>query len=162
MRNLLPILVLFIMSVGSRDISAKDLRSRIGVGFNTQLGDTPALAARYGMPTSNPNINIQVEADVGIAPETSTGGAQTMVGGRALMGLVSEDNLNLYGVVGVASMAQGDATTLRIQPTISIDWFLFGLENLGLTTAWGVNVDMGESVGLTTTGALTAGALYWF
>ena len=60
--------------------NAKDLGNRFGVGFNTQLGSIPALSARYGLPTSNPAVNIQIEADLGLV--TSGESSEVLVGGQ--------------------------------------------------------------------------------
>jgi hypothetical protein len=42
------------------------------------------------------------------------------------------------------------------------DFFLFGLENLGFTIEWGLNIDVGPTSGVSTTAAAAAGAHYWF
>lgn len=139
---------------------AKDLGNRIGVGFNNQLGSIPALSARYGLPTSNPAVNIQVEADLGLSTAGET--SQLLVGGRALYAVVVEDNMNLYAAAGGALSAIDDATSVRIQPGLELQVFPFGLENLGLNAGFGLNLDLGSAGGIATHGALLTGAHYWF
>ena len=39
---------------------AKDLRNRVGVGYNAWFGQVNALSVRYGLPTGDPAINIQL------------------------------------------------------------------------------------------------------
>jgi len=152
-------LTTLILLLSARTADAKDLGNRIGVGFQSQLGAVPALSARYGLPTANPAVNVQVEADFGIATGDAT---QLFVGGRGLYGLVVEDNMNLYGYVGAGWNDAGDGGAFRLQPGLEIQAFLFGLENLGLTGSFGVNLDLGEQSGVSTTGAVAAGLHYWF
>ena len=153
------VLTCLILLASARPAAAKDLGNRIGVGFQSQLGAVPALSARYGLPTANPAVNIQVEADFGFA----TGDvAQLYAGGRGLYGLVVEDNMNLYGYVGAGWNDSGAGGAFRLQPGLEVQAFPFGLENLGLTGSFGLNVDLGGQTSISTTGAVAAGLHYWF
>ena len=83
---------------------AKDLRNRVGVGFNQQVGASPAggvssLSVRYGLPTGQPVLNVQVEGELGFSGG-SGGSGDLYTGGRLLWGVVAEDNLNLYVAAG--------------------------------------------------------------
>lgn len=138
---------------------AKDLGSRIGVGFDTSLTSIPALSVRYGVPTGNRIVNVQIELDLGV--DLSQGASTTALGGRVLYAIAVEDNVNLYAVGGLATTS-GDAGTTHFQPGFAMDSFLFGLENIGFTTTWGLDLVPGEEGGLTTTGNLAAGVHYWF
>ena len=139
---------------------AKDLGNRVGVGVQTQLGAVPALSARYGLPTANPAINVQVEADFGIA--TTEAGTALFAGGRALYAVVVEDNMNLYAYAGAGYNDDGTGGALRIQPGMEVQAFPFGLENLGITGSFGFNLDVGDQTGFSTAGAVAAGLHYWF
>lgn len=142
--------------------AAKDLGNRVGVGVQTQLGTVPTVSVRYGVPMPNPAINIQVEGDFGLVSAQSTP-RQLVLGGRALYAVVVEDNLNLYAYGGVAYLDEGGASTLRLQPGLEVQAFPFGLENLGLTTGLGANIDLGGGqTGLSTLGSVLAGFHYWF
>ena len=141
---------------------AKDLRGRIGAGVDTQLGDIPAASVRFGLPSGNPAINIQAEVDFGFASYSSQTN-QMVAGGRVLYGVVVEDNLNLYLGAGAALQTQGKVSVVRIQPAAVADFFLFGLENLGLSAGVGLNLDVGTgNSGLGTQAAVLTGAHYWF
>jgi hypothetical protein len=140
---------------------AKDLRGRVGAGFNTSFGQVQAISARYGIPTSDPAINIQTEFDFGFASyENVTDGL--FAGGRLLYGVVAEDNMNLYLGAGAGYVGYGTGNVVRIQPVASVDFFLFGLENLGFNASWGLNLDVGDQSGLATTANLGAGLHYFF
>jgi hypothetical protein len=152
-------MLLLLTAMSSAD--AKDLGNRFGVGFNNQLGDLPAISARYGLPSANPAINIQVEADLGLNI-VSGGTTEVLIGGRALYAVVVEDNVNLYAFGGGALSTAADVTTVRIQPGLEIQAFPFGLENIGINAGFGLNIDLGSAAGVSTTGSLLAGAHYWF
>jgi hypothetical protein len=142
---------------------AKDLRTRVGVGFDQQFGQLSAFSIRYGLPNENPAINIQLEGDFGFSQYKDLGDERIFGGGKLLYGVVVEDNLNLYLGAGGGFMGDGAASVVRIQPLSSVDFFLFGLENLGITTGIGLNIDVGDGgSGVAFTGAANAGVHYWF
>jgi len=159
MRHTLLLLPLFL---GLPSLAhGKDLRSRVGVGLDTELGQVPTLSVRLGLPTPDPAINIQAEGDFGV--DIRDGQADRFFGGgRLLYGIVAEDNLNLYATAGAGVIGGSNTTTVRLQPGMAVDVFLFGLENLGLTASWGMNLDLGDAAGVSTTGAVAAGVHYWF
>lgn len=138
--------------------AAKDLRSRVGVGFHQGFGDTSALSFRFGVPAASPTMNLQVEADVGL--DISSAATGFFAGGRALWGVVAEDNLNLY--VGAGAGYLGASKAVRVQPVLSAQFFLFGLENLGFSAEWGVNVDLGTASRVTTIGGGPAAAVHYY
>jgi len=166
MTRLLPLLSLVILSLPSA-AHAKDLRKRFGLGFESLVGGSPsvsttALSARFGLPTGNAAVNVQIEGDIGFssyeyAPEG------LFYGGRLLYSVVAEDNLNLYLAGGAGVLSVGGVNAVRIQPGMTVDFFLFGLENLGFSTGWAVNLDFGQGTsGVGSAAAAFAGAHYWF
>lgn len=154
---------------------AKDLRNHVGVGVDTALGHgvstvtgtsaaIPALSLRFGLPASSPNVNVQIELDGGF---NAGGGeeARYLAGGRVLYGVVVEDNMNLYLGAGAGYLGQGSTGRVRIQPTMSAQWFFFGLENLGFSAECGVSIDAGGSQGaraVTVGGVPAVGLHYYF
>ena len=63
-----------------------------------------------------------------------------------LFAFLAEDNLNLYAGVGAGYAGFDDGSrAVRAQPALGVEFFLFGLENLGLSAEFGVNVDVGIS-----------------
>lgn len=141
---------------------AKDLGGRVGVGFAAQLGDVAALSFRWGLPTGDPKVNIQLEADGGVEIDAS-GLTAMVVGGRLLYGVVAEDNLNLYLGAGGAYVQDASGGAVRVQPSMGAQFFFFGVENLGITAEWGVNIDVGTRVGVATVGgAPGVGVHYYF
>lgn len=141
---------------------AKDLGNRLGVGFQSQLGTVPAVSLRYGLPTANPAINVQIEGDFGISSRQGET-FQLFGGGRLLYAVVVEDNMNLYLYGGAAYIDEGGAGLFRVQPGIEVQAFPFGMENLGVTAGVGANIDLGDGeTGFETIGAVLAGFHYWF
>ena len=148
-----------LLAPGTAD--AKDLRSRLAIGANAHLGSVPALSVRYGLPTGNPAVNVQLEALAGFWTVTDSP-ANATAGGRLLYGVVAEDNMNLFlGAGAGVNVVAGDAA-FRLQPVMGADFFLFGLENLGFTAEWGINVDLGSSTAAGTSASLGGGVHYWF
>ncbi len=125
----------------------KDLQGRLGVGFQAGLDDASTLTVRFGLPVGEKPINILVEAQAGMDLRGSVDDNWT-VGLRALYAVVVEDNLNLYGAVGVAWVSRQDSGVLRLQPALSAEWFGLGLENLGLSAQWGLSLDIGSGSGI--------------
>ena len=141
-----------------RSADAKDLRGRFGMGFNNQFGHVSALSVRYALPTPDPVINVQVEGNFGLDTQTDA----VFSGGRLLYGVIAEDNMSVFAGGGIGVLSDGGESSLRLAPTMGADFFLFGLDNLGFTVEWGLNLDVSGNSGAATTAAMGAGAHYWF
>lgn len=141
------------------DAFAKDLRGRFGLGFRQSFDGTTVVTSRYTLPTPEPLVQIQAEAFCGFSANRIDG-TWTLVGGRALMGFVVEDNMNLYGAAGAGLYLESGNSQARIQPALGSEFFLFGLENLGIIAEWGVDIDLGSPSAVGTTAAV--GVHYWF
>lgn len=159
MPRLLAVLLVALLPLTAQ---AKDLRNRWGIGFNQHFGGQSALSVRYGLPMPDPAMNAQLEAFGGFQTGSLTNPPWLVVGGRFLYGFVAEDNLNLYGIAGGGLLSQSNATMARVQPALGVEFFLFGLENLGFQTEWGVNIDVGNPTGVATTASAAVGVHYWF
>lgn len=149
------------------DASAKDLRNRVAVGAHQPLdigspgGSLTQLSVRFGLPTEKPATALQLELDAGFRINATTNSVGYGGGLRLLYGLVVEDNMNLYGVLGAGyQQFQDGPAGVRIIPALSAEFFPFGLENLGITAEWGINVDIGNEFAFGTAPAL--GLHYWF
>jgi len=140
---------------------AKDLQGRVGVGFQAGLDDTAALTVRYGLPVGEAPMNLIVEAQAGVDLRGSVDDTWT-VGLRALYAVVAEDNLNLYAAVGGAWVSTGGYGRFRLQPALAVEWFGFGLENLGLTAQWGLAIDIGGGVDFRTLGGGPGLGLHYY
>ena len=116
---------------------------------------------RWGVPTPDPAINIQTEVDLGFSTYQDTDSG-LFLGGKVLYGVVAEDNMNFYVGGGAGYVGHAGASVVRVQPAAAIDFFMFGLENLAFNATWGVNLDVGDATGLSTTAALGAGLHYFF
>lgn len=157
----------------------KDLRGRFGVGVDTQMALSAtaaptALSVKYTLPAADKTINMQVQGLFALKI-TEQQPASMMAGARFLYPLVAEDNLNLFVGIGAAYLSgaafdlalddNGDPLdTFRVQPLMGLEFFFYGLENLGFTAGLGLNVDLLGAVQVATTGA-TFGALgihYYF
>lgn len=146
----------------STEAHAKDLRKRVGVGFDNQFGHISSLSVKAGLPTPDPAINLQIQATLGFSVRD---GAENdwWVGGRALYGLVAEDNMNLYVAAGAGWRVEGQDAGLRLQPALGTEFFPFGLENLGISAEAGAAIDLGTGVDAFGVGsAAGVGVHYYF
>jgi hypothetical protein len=138
--------------------SARDLHGTLGLGFDSHVGDGAALSARYWLPLGKGAPNVGVQAVLGL--DTAGTDPDWATGGRALYGFVEEDNMNLYAALG--AYALGARRVLRVQPAVGAEFFLFGLEHLGISAQWALDVDVGEAGGVATRGAGAAAVHYYF
>ena len=145
----------------SAPADAKDLRSRVGIGFHEQFGSVTALSVRAGLPTGKPTSIIQFEADVG-ADLSAVTEPKFFAGGRLLFTVVAEDNMNLYLGAGGGYIVDGPDGVVRLQPVAGAEFFFFGLENLGFSVEWGVNVDLGAAWAVKTVGSSPAVAAHYY
>jgi len=147
------------------EASAKDLRKRIGIGFNNNFSTLTSVSVKVGMPTNRETINLQVQALVGFSIFAKSDDL-FFAGGRVLLPILAEDNLNLYGAVGGGYVRSHDASNgARVQAVLGVEFFLFGIENLGLSAEFGVNLDIiGGAVDIETTSgtAASVGVHYYF
>ncbi len=165
-RTLRLILLLTLLSlVVPATSQAKDLRKRFGVGFNNNFSSLTSISAKLGLPTPRDTINVQVQALVGFSVLTNQDN-RFFAGGRVLLPIIAEDNLNLYGGVGGAYVRyHDDAEGARLGAVIGVEFFLFGLENLGISAEFGLNLDIGVgTLDIQTTSGTGAsvGAHYYF
>jgi hypothetical protein len=69
--------------------------------------------------------------------------------------LAVEDNLNFYGsVYGGMQQEVGGEAGARVVPSVGVEFFPFGLENMGVGVDWGVNLDLGATTRISTGPAL--------
>jgi hypothetical protein len=145
--------------------SAKDLRKRFGIGFNNSFASVAALSLKIGLPTPKPTLNVQAQVLAGFSIRQNDDD-RFFLGGRLILPVVAEDNLNVYGAVGAGwARFDDDSDALRAQGVLGVEFFPFGLENLGFSAEFGLNLDIVPgAVELGTTGGTDAsvGVHYYF
>lgn len=145
MRRLLPLLVILTLLVPSA-ASAKDLRRKLGVGFNNNFSSVTSLSFKIGLPTAKETVNVQIQALAGFALANDVD-TRLFVGARVLLPFVAEDNLNVYGGIGGGYARFHDqAQAARLQAVLGVEFFMFGIERLGFSAEFGVNVDIGPGI----------------
>ncbi|MCP4870656.1 MAG: hypothetical protein GY898_18290 [Proteobacteria bacterium] len=145
--------------------SAKDLRKKVGIGFNNNFSAVSSLSVKVGLPTAKETVNVQLQGLVGFSL-TTTSLETFFAGGRVLLPFVAEDNLNVYGAIGGGYVRFSTATAAaRVQAVIGAEFFMFGLERLGFSAEFGVNLDVAPGVfeiGTTSGTAASVGVHYYF
>jgi hypothetical protein len=131
------------------------------VGFNNQFAGLSSLSARWNLTSANGGM-IALEGNVGFSMMAGSDDA-FFAGGRALYGIVKEDNMTLWAGAGIGFLSEATQTAFRFQPVMSAEFFLYGLENLGFSVEWGVNFDLSEETQIhTVSGTPSVGAHYYF
>ena len=175
---LLAAFALLLLAPG--DASAKDLRGKFGLGFNNNFTSLTSISIKGGLPMPKPTQNFQVQGLVGFGLARAEP-TRMFVGGRVLIPILAEDNLNLYAGIGGGYLklnlgTDGDTEILhafRGQAVLGVEFFFFGLEQLGVSAEFGVNFDIADTSDLdnvdpflsfsTTSGtAVSVGVHYYF
>ena len=146
-RSIFCLSLLLLIGSWTLDASAKELRGRFAVGFTNQLSPLTSVSVKYTFPAKQPTVNIQLQGIAGMALyRARSSNDQFFAGFRMLFGLIAEDNLNVYAGVGAGYAGFSDGSrAVRGQPAVGIEFFFFGLENLGFSAEFGVNIDVGIS-----------------
>jgi hypothetical protein len=152
------------------DASAKDLRKKFGLGFNNNFTSLTSLSLKGGLPMPKETQNLQLQALVGFGLARNEP-ARVFAGGRVLIPILAEDNLNLYAGVGAGYLRlkpEGQTEVLdafRGQVVLGVEFFFFGLERLGLSAEVGINFDVADeflSFSTTSGTAASVGVHYYF
>jgi len=162
MRLIAFILVLF---TGFSAAHAKDLSTRLGVGYSNQFGldeDLPSIALRY-----YPNGEYGVMGALGV--DTTENASRFGAQAKILKLVFKEDNLNFYTGAGAGLVSQEKAgknnSGFDLSGFVGAEFFLPGLENLGFSFEAGVGVtSIDNEVRFRTIGdhPLRAGIMFYF
>ena len=151
-----------LMIVSASSVQAKNLTSRLGVGFrNSYAFDLPSLAFEY-----YPNPDFGFIGAVGI--DTDDQNSKFAVSGGVRKVIFNEENLNYFmgGVMSVVSKetAASADSGFEVAALIGSEFFLQGLDNLGFSLESGVSVTNVRKVRFRTMGDsfLRAGILFFF
>ncbi len=151
--------------LGSFNASAKDLSSRLGVGFSNQFGlnqDLPSLALRY-----YPNNDYGLMAAIGV--DTTKNNSRFGAGAKIMKVVFREDNLNFYTGAGAGIVSQEIAgknnSGFDLSGFAGAEFFMPGLENLSFSFEAGVGVtSISSEIRFRTIGdsPLRAGIVFYF
>jgi hypothetical protein len=144
---------------------AKDLSNRLGVGYSNQFGvssDLPSIAVRY-----YPNANYGLMAALGV--DTEDQNSRFGFSAKIMKIVFREDNMNFYTAAsaGIVSreLAGKNDSGFDLSGLVGAEFFLPGLENLGISFEGGVGVtSISSQVRFRTIGdsPLRAGMIFYF
>ena len=141
---------------------AKEMSRRLGVGYSNEYSvNLPSIAAVY-----YPSSNFGVTGALGI--DTSNQNSNFAIQGGVRKILFTEDNMNFHmgGLLSLLSqsVAGTNNSGFELGAVVGGEFFLPGLENLGLTFDTGVGVTNVTSVRFRTLGNsfLNAGMIFYF
>lgn len=161
--RILVLLTALLLSAGPAQ--AKDLGTRLGIGYNNQFGidqDLPSLQVRY-----YPNGDYGISASLGV--DTQEDNSRFGFQAKILKLVFKEDNMNFYTGAGagiVSREVNGDNDSgFDLSGFFGAEFFLPGLENLGFSFEGGVGVtSISDEVRFRTIGdhPLRAGIVFYF
>jgi len=155
-----------VLLMGSLPVSAKDLSSRLGVGFTDQAGlssSMPSLSARY-----YPNADMGIQASLGV--DTENDRSRFGFSAKVFRIVFAEDNMNFYMGAGAGLVSQerstgGTDSGFELSGFGGGEFFFSGLENLRFSFEMGVGVtSISSSVRFRTIGdgPFRAGVIFYF
>jgi hypothetical protein len=145
--------------------NAKDLTSRLGIGYSDQFGlvnSLPSIAMRYF-----PNADYGLMGSIGI--DTLKDHSRFGFGAKIIKVVFREDNLNFYAAAGAGVVSQQDSghtdSGFDLSGVAGAEFFMPGLENLSFSFEAGVGVtSISSQVRFRTIGdsPLRAGIIFYF
>jgi hypothetical protein len=133
-------ILIFLVAFSAASAQAKDLAHRLGVGYASQFGldqDLPSIALRYF-----PNGDYGIMGAVGV--DTAKNNSRFGAAAKIMKIVFKEDNLNFYtgASAGIISRELNSHTDsgFDIAGIMGCEFFLPGLENLGISFEAGVGV----------------------
>lgn len=141
---------------------AKDLSSRLGVGFRNAFPfEMPAIAAQY-----YPSADLGLLAAIGVDTKENNSKFGVQAGLRKI--IFKEDHMNFF-MGGTVSVLTEEIATVKnsgyeISGVLGGEFFLTGLDNLGLNFETGVAVTSLDKVRFRTLGdhLFRAGMIFYF
>lgn len=165
LRSAFKIFTLAVILAASALVEAKDLSSRLGVGYSDQFGlsnSLPSLALRY-----YPNADYGIMGALGV--DTTKNNSRFGFGAKIVKIVFREDNLNFYTGAGAAIVSQevagANSSGFSIDGVAGAEFFLPGLENLGFSFEAGVGItSISSETRFRTIGdsPLRAGIIFYF
>lgn len=160
--TLIPFLIIFFITGTGY---AKDLRGRLGIGFNSQLTErgVNSISTKYWLSS-----NLGFQGTFGFV--SSDDYDELDLGGKVLFKIQDEKNLHVdtFGGLGFVSYDPevGDSDSgLAISGGLAIEYFFSGLPNLGFSSEIGMQFsDINDNSSFRTTADtfITAGIHYYF
>ena len=162
----LIVFIFIISSCFSPFLSAKDLTTRLGVGYNAQiLTGTSAISAKYAFSS-----DYAVSGFLGFQAGGDDNDSTFIGGAKFYRNAYQEENANFYigGGVGLSSQETSPSETdtgFDLMGFLGSEFFFMGLPNLGFTFESGVTLtSRGSGVSFQTTSGsfVTTGIHYYF
>jgi hypothetical protein len=173
--KLLFVLLVFMVLISTTSIlsQAKDMTSRLGVGYSDSfsVSPMPSLAVKY-YPSTEWSLSAALGIDTN-SSNSSGGNSNFGFGVKAYKTIFTEDNLNFYmgAGAGLISSSPGSGASgstnsgFELSGFCGAEFFIPGLESLGLNFQAGVGVtSLSSGVRFRTIGEspLNAGMYFYF
>lgn len=162
------LLIFVVLCLSTVSVQAKEMGSRLGVGFRDAYSfDLPSLAAVY-----YPSSLYAVVGALGVDTQDNASKSAVSVGLRRLVFM--EDSLNFFmgGQASMVSLERANSTGtgyetksgFELSALVGVEFFLTGLDNLGFNFETGVGIASIDKVRFRTLGdhMLRAGMFFYF
>jgi hypothetical protein len=142
---------------------ARDLQGRLGLGYNAQFANfqqanrVPGVSLKYAMTR-----DIAAELVVGVG---TTDPGNSVAALKLFKNIFLETNLNFYSFVGGGRVTGGGNSGLEFQGGFGVEFFIPGIESLGLSMETGASFNnLSGGYALQTMGVsfLNAGMHFYF
>ena len=161
--RLFSIVIISALTLLSAKAFAKDLASRLGVGYRNSLvtTDLPSMAVFY-----SPNNDVQVLASLGVDTQEDNSKFGFLGGVRRV--IFKEENMNFF-LGGNVAMVNSEVAAKKdsgfeLAGLVGGEFFLHGLDSLGFQFESGVGITTVGKTRFRTTGGsfLNAGMAFYF
>jgi len=161
--NLVAATVAALVNLFAVTAEAKDMSSRLGIGYRNQfVTDLPGIAVQY-----YPNSDVAIAGAIGI--DTQKDFSRFGLMARVHRIIFHESNLHFYMGAGAAAIsaevAGQNESGFELQGFTGCEFFFAGLENLGFTFETGISVvSLSSNVRFRTFGdsPIRAGITFYF
>jgi hypothetical protein len=158
--------LIILIFLSSFTLVAKDLTSRLGVGYNAQITNAEsAVSAKYAIST-----DYAFSGFLGFNAGGDNNNSSFVLGGKIYRNAYQEENANFYiggglGISSIETSASNTDTGFDLMGFLGTEFFFLGLQNLGFTFESGVTLtSRGSGVSFKTNSGsfITTGIHYYF
>ena len=158
--------VILFFLISCTTVFAKDLTSRLGVGYNAQITEAAsAISAKYALSS-----DFALSGYLGFKAGGNDNNSSFIAGGKVYRNAYQEEHANFYlgaglGLSSVESGPDNTDTGFDLLGFMGSEFFFMGLPNLGFTFETGVTLtSRGDGVSFQTTSGrfITTGIHYYF
>ena len=147
---------------------ARELEGRLGVGYNSEFANAyPASAAAGGFRFPGISLKYGLTRDLavaGIFGIATTSPSNMLAAFKFFKNIFFENHLNFYFTLGGGLLSVNNQSGFQGLAAVGVEFFIPGIESLGLSVETGASVDTASGFAIKTLGVsfLDAGIHFYF